>query len=102
MTARIYRPSETAMQSGGASDKWVLEYEPAEQRRIDPLTGWTGSGDTRSQVKLTFESKQAALTYAAKHGVAAQVIEPAARKMTVRAQGYAGNFATSRRVPWSH
>ena len=28
MTARIYLPARTAMQSGQAKDKWVLEFEP--------------------------------------------------------------------------
>lgn len=102
MSARIYKPSESAMQSGGAPEKWVLEFEPSESRRIDPLMGWTGSGDTSSQVRLTFESKEAALAYAAKHGLAAQVFEPATRKMTVRPMGYGGNFANARKVPWSH
>lgn len=102
MVARIYKPSETAMQSGGAPEHWVLEFEPAERRRIDPLMGWTGSGDTQTQVKLRFETKAAAVAYAAKHGIAAQVSEPATRKMTVRPMGYGGNFAASRKVPWSH
>lgn len=102
MTARIYKPSESAMQSAGASDKWVLEFEPSEQRRIDPLMGWTSSGDMGSQVKLSFESKDAAVAYAAKHGIAAQVFEPAARRLTVRPAGYGGNFSHARKVPWSH
>src|SRR5689334_2778254 len=42
MTARIYRPTQTAMQSGPARTKeWVLEYEPEAPREIDPLMGWT-------------------------------------------------------------
>ena len=102
MTARIYKPSESAMQSGGAPDQWVLEFEPSERRRIDPLMGWTGSGDMASQVKLRFDSKEAALAYAAKHGLAAQVFEPAERRVAVRPMGYGGNFAHGRRVPWSH
>lgn len=102
MTARIYKPSESAMQSGGGADKWVLEFEPSERRRIDPLMGWTGSGDMSSQVRLNFETKEAALNYAAKHGIAAQVVEPAARRMTVRPMGYGGNFSYGRKVPWSH
>ena len=102
MAARIYKPSENAMQSGGAPDKWVLEFEPSEQRQIDPLMGWTSSGDMNSQVRLSFDSKEAAQAYAAKHGIAAQVFEPAQRRMTVRPMGYSGNFAHARKVPWSH
>ena len=102
MTARIYKPSETAMQSGGAPEKWVLEFAPAERRRIDPLMGWTSSGDMKAQVRLSFESKAAAQAYAAKHGIAAQVFEPPKRKMTVRPMGYGGNFSYARKTPWSH
>lgn len=102
MSARIYKPSASAMQSGPADDHWVLEFAPSERKRIDPLTGWTGSGDTRRQVRLKFESKEAALAYAAQHGVAAEVFEPTERKLNVRPMGYAGNFAAGRRTPWSH
>ena len=102
MNARIYKPSSNAMQSGPGSEKWVLEFAPSERKRIDPLMGWTGSGDTQRQVQLAFDTKEAAVAYAAKHGIVAQVFEPAERKFNVRPMGYAGNFATSRRTPWSH
>ena len=39
--ARIYQPAKTAMQSGRAkTNSWVLEFEPAEARRADPLMAW--------------------------------------------------------------
>ena len=42
MTARIYKPARTAMQSGTAKTKeWVLDYEPEEPRAVEPLMGWT-------------------------------------------------------------
>lgn len=102
MSARIYKPAQNAMQSGPGDDHWVLEFEPAEKRRIDPLMGWTGSGDMRSQVKLKFETKEAALAYARKHGIVAIVQEPPKAKPVIRPMGYGGNFASNRRVPWSH
>ena len=38
MTARIYKPARTAMQSGTAKTKeWVLDYEPEQPRAIEPL-----------------------------------------------------------------
>jgi len=62
MRARIYQPAKTAMSSGTAKTrKWVLEFAPASARSVDPLMGWTTSGDTQSQVRLTFDSKDAAL-----------------------------------------
>ena len=62
MRARIYKPSKTAMSSGLAKTKsWILEFTPESTSEIDPLMGWTSSGDTQSQVTLTFETKQAAV-----------------------------------------
>ncbi len=59
MTARIYKPSKTAMQSGQAATKdWLLEFEPEEPRTIEPLMGWTSSGDMKQQVKLTLIRKK--------------------------------------------
>ncbi len=66
MTARIYRPSRTATQSGLARAKhWVLEFEPAAPLQIEPLMGWTSSGDMKSQVRLNFATKEEAIAYAA-------------------------------------
>jgi hypothetical protein len=53
MTARIYKPAKTAMQSGtGNTKEWVLDYEPEQPRQIEPLMRWTASGDMRQQVRL--------------------------------------------------
>ncbi|KPA21411.1 hypothetical protein shim_21150 [Shimia sp. SK013] len=103
MIARIYQPARTAMSSGAANTKdWILEYGPSESREIDPLMGWTGSGDTQSQVRLRFDSKDAALAYADDHGIEVQVSQPHKRKVNIRAGGYGENFATNRRGPWTH
>ncbi len=41
MRARIYQPARTAMSSGTAKTRvWLLEFSPAEARRVDPLMGW--------------------------------------------------------------
>ena len=76
MTARIYLPARSAMQSGQAKDKWVLEYEPEKPREIEPLMGWTSSADMKSQVKLRFDSKDEAIAYAERNGIAYRVEEP--------------------------
>ena len=71
MQARIYQPSKSAMTSGmGNSREWILEYAPVEARRIDPLMGWTGSGDMNSQVRLRFETEEAAVDFARRNGLA--------------------------------
>jgi hypothetical protein len=76
MPARIFKPAKTAMQSGFANTKdWVLEFEPEEPSTVEPLMGWTSSGDMRQQVKLQFETKEEATAYCERHGIAFQVFE---------------------------
>lgn len=103
MQARIYQPARNAMQSGmGKTKIWILEFAPASSREIDPLMGWTSSSDTQAQVKLKFESKDAAIDYANDHGIDAVVFDPQTRKPNIRNGGYGENFATNRRGPWTH
>ena len=103
MPARIYQPARTAMSSGTAKTRqWVLEYAADSARDVDPLMGWTGSSDTSTQVRLRFDSKEAALDYAREHGIEATVSAPHKRKPNIRARGYGENFATDRRGPWTH
>ena len=91
------------MSSGLAKTKsWVLEFIQETTSEIDPLMGWTSSGDTQSQVTLKFGSKQAAIDYAREHGIDAQIFEPKHRKFNVRSGGYGENFATNRRGAWTH
>ncbi|WP_296764835.1 ETC complex I subunit [Sediminimonas sp.] len=103
MRARIYRPAKTAMSSGTANTThWVLEFPPSEAREVDPLMGWTSSGDTQAQVMMRFDTKQQALDYAEAHGIDAVVREPHKRQPVVRPGGYGENFATNRRATWTH
>ncbi len=103
MRARIYRPAKTAMSSGMAKSKvWVLEYAPASAREVDPLMGWTSSGDTQTQVRLKFDTKDAAIAYAKEMGLEAIVQDPQSREANLRPMGYGENFATNRRTPWTH
>ncbi|PUB16413.1 ETC complex I subunit [Yoonia sediminilitoris] len=103
MRARIYQPARTAMSSGTAKTKhWVLEYVSETAREVDPLMGWTSSSDTQSQVKLTFDTKEAALHYARDKGIDPVVQEPKRRKANIRPGGYGENFATNRRGVWTH
>ena len=101
MSARIFSPAKTAMQSGTAkTGYWVLEFEPEQPRKIDPLMGYTTSGDMKSQIRLTFSTREEAEAYAQKHGIAFRVDEP---KQTRRRQiSYAENFRYDRKTPWTH
>ena len=99
--ALIKRPPKSAMQSGLANTRnWVLEFAASSPREIEPLMGWTSSADTRRQVSLTFSSKEGAIAYAERHGIAYTVEEPKERQ--IRPKSYADNFRFDRRVPWSH
>ena len=102
MLARIYQPSKTAMQSGkGNSLRWVLEFEAAAARRIDPLMGWTSSDDPRAdQVRLTFETREAAVSYAESRNIPYQISEAADAMPVIKA--YSDNFSFRRRKPWTH
>ncbi len=101
MTARIYKPAKTAMQSGFAKTKdWVLDYEPEEPRVVESLMGWTTSGDMKSQIRLRFETKEEAVAYAERHGIPYQVQE--SKQAPRRGLSYADNFAFSRWAPWTH
>ena len=101
MTARIYKPAKTAMQSGNAKTKeWVLDYEPEQPREIEPLMGWTSSGDMRQQVRLQFDTAEEAVAYCERNGIPYQVFEA---KPPVRpAISYSDNFAFKRADPWTH
>ncbi len=103
MRARIFKPAKNAMTSGMAKTRsWVLDYAPGSAREVDPLMGWTSSGDTQTQVRLRFASKEAAMEYAQANGIEAQVFEPKTRKPNLRSRGYGENFATDRRGAWTH
>jgi hypothetical protein len=101
MAARIYKPAQTAMQSGPARTKeWVLEYEPEVPREIDPLMGWTSSRDMKSQIVLAFDSKEEAIAYAEANGIAYRLSEPKSRRPVRKA--YADNFRFGRKGAWTH
>ena len=103
MRARIYQPAKTAMQSGTAKTKgWVLDFAQGSAREIDPLMGWTSTDETQTQVRLRFDSREAAEEYAHANGIVYEVLEPNKRKPVIRARGYGENFATDRRGVWTH
>jgi hypothetical protein len=90
--ARIHPRVKSSMQSGRANEgAWILEYEPAEAKHADPLTGWAGSGDTREQVRLGFPTLDAAKAYATRNGLAYHVSGLASGR-TMKIQAYADNF----------
>ncbi|HUB64289.1 MAG TPA: ETC complex I subunit [Methylocella sp.] len=101
ITARIYRPSRTATQSGRALARlWVLEFDPAAPRQIDPLMGWTSSRDMKSQVRLQFATKEEAVAYAEKNGLRYRIEEP--NPVSRKILSYSDNFKSTRLDQWTH
>ena len=100
MKARIYQPARNAMQSGVAKTKqWVLEYAPSSSREVDPLMGWTSSNDTQSQVRLKFDSKEAAIDYAEDNGIDHPWIRRLRREVRYRLFKYDVRHAVTRVLP---
>ena len=89
------------MQSGKSKTLWRLEFDAQAARRMDPLMGWTSASDMdASELRLEFESKEAAIAYAEKRGIPYQLQSPAPSAPVVKA--YSDNFAFRRRLPWTH
>lgn len=101
MTARIYRPAPNAMQSGrGNSRQWVLVHEQSSPRQIEPLMGYTASADTRTQIKLFFDTLEEAEGYAQRNGIP-YTVQPA-HVPTPKRSSYSDNFRSDRKTPWTH
>jgi hypothetical protein len=101
MTARIYKPARSAMQSGHANTKeWALDYEPEQPPTIEPLMGWTSSGDMKQEVHLSFDTKEEAIAYCERNGIAYEAFESTPPKQ--QRISYSDNFAATRRSPWTH
>jgi len=89
------------MQSGHAKTKeWVLDYEPEQPPQVEPLMGWTSSGDMRQQVRLQFDTVEEAVAYCERQGIAYQVFET--KPATRRVMSYSDNFSFKRSEPWTH
>lgn len=100
MFARIYRPARAATQSGRAkTHEWVLEFE---RGAVSPeaLMGWQSTGETESQVRLSFATRDEAIAFARRAGLPHQVTDPPEPRRIIKA--YSDNFAYGRREPWSH
>jgi NADH dehydrogenase ubiquinone Fe-S protein 4 len=101
MPAKIYKPTKTAMQSGkGQTHQWRLEFEQEVPRSVEPLMGYTSSTDMKQQLRLTFPTKEAAIDYAERNGIAYTVFEPQEPKR--RTIAYADNFRYNRIGQWTH
>jgi hypothetical protein len=101
MVARIYRPARNVMQSGLANtERWFLEFVPEQEPVYEPLMGWTSSGNTQAQVRMVFATKDEAVAFALKEGIAFEVKEDEPRRM--QKKSYADNFRWGSKENWTH
>ena len=101
MTALISKPARSATQSGTAKTKrWLLTFDEDQPREIEPLMGWTSASDMRQQIKLWFDTKEEAIAYAERNGIAYRVEEP--QEARRKPLSYSDNFRFNRVGPWTH
>ena len=101
MLARIYKPAKSAMQSGKAKlAAWELVFEPAAARTSDALMGWTLTTDTDGQIRLSFDTREEAVSFATRHGIAFELLPEEKQPKIIKA--YADNFSFHRKIPWTH
>ena len=77
-----------------------LEFLREEEPTYEPLMGWTSSGDTKQQVRLVFPTKEEAVAFALKEGIAFEVKEDEPKRMEKKS--YADNFRWGAKESWTH
>lgn len=91
MIVRIYTPTKSTMQSGhGKTGSWVLEYESTSGKKPEPLMGWTSAQDTLGQIKLSFDTQEAAVAFAVKNGWQYTITK--SKQRLVKPRNYGDNF----------
>ena len=88
--AKIYKPCNTPTQSGFGKDCWILEFFAENTKYKEPLMGWTGNQDTKTQVLLKFKYQEKAQEYAKKMKIDFVLELPKKRK--IKPKSYADNF----------
>ena len=89
--ARISQLDRRTTQSGKANaGLWLLEFERQQPLRPDPLTGWAGSGDTNTQIRITFKTREEAIAFCERRGIAYHLVP--ATPVLMKIQAYADNF----------
>lgn len=93
MKVKIYKPTKSAMQSGKAKNKWLIEFLEKENiRHQSELMKWTSVDNTMSQLKFEFSSKDEAINFAKANNFSYELVEP--NKSTLKKKAYADNFTS--------
>ena len=99
-SVRIYQPAKTAMQSGkGKTAKWIIDFGPDRGGYIDGRLGWYGSGDTNTELHLSFATREDAVAYALSQGwsVTAAHVGCDTQTAPVVQKSYSDHFSATRR-----
>ena len=84
----------------GKTKRWIAEYISESDNIKDSLMGWNSSLDTKSQIKLFFNTLEEAKTWAKKNNYQYEIIYPNERKIIPKK--YADNFSFKKKEPWTH
>ena len=94
MKVIILRPSKTSMQSGFAKTRdWIMQFKEEQSNYIDPVMGWVGMRDARSEIRLRFKTLTQAIKYAQDQKYTYEVIEEANYKIVPKS--YSDNFSNN-------
>ena len=92
MIVKIYKDYKMPTQSGRANiNEWILEFMSVDDRFQEQIMGWTGSENMYPyEVKLRFEDKNQAITFAKKNKLDFFIKEPVEVKQTIKS--YLDNY----------
>ena len=91
MKVKIYKPFNTASQSGFSKFKyWIVEFPKDNNLGSEPLMGWQKSDNTHKQIQLKFESLEQALLYVEKNKLDYTLIKEKKKKFKIKS--YSDNF----------
>lgn len=91
MQVRIYKPTKSAMQSGGGKDLWLLENIKTPGSKFkEELMLRTSSFDMYNQIKISFPKPEDAIRFAERKGYIYEVISP--KIPSIPKKTYAANF----------
>jgi len=83
-TALIRRAGLGPASAGKArACEWVLGFQPVSAQFVEPLMGWCGGDDPLRHVELRFPTRDAAVRYAERQGLAYEVNDPPAGRRAV-------------------
>ena len=92
MIVKIYKDYKMPTQSGRANiNEWILEFMSVDDRFQEQIMGWTGSENMYpNEVRLRFENKKQAITFAKKNKLDFFIKEPIEAKQTIKS--YIDNY----------